>query len=257
MRVNETWMSSCVFCIVKCDALLVFCLSIFCWDFFSVMLCVVNDGRQISDQCWKVSIVPSISVLLPGLRSLCPHVILLISLLSFRALLCPGVPFFLFVQPQGQVVLCSSKPFSCSAAQDFILFWFSAHNTTWLKLYFAVFSAHCWAVCDAASRMSGVSQWSYLITPQLNGSHFIDLFIYFASLIPYAESWSLLTVQVGRQTKWNRSFPIGSDQMHYLFIHLFIYLFLKRTQVTVSRTASPPSRAEREEIAGPAPLIQY
>lgn len=146
MRVNETWMSSCVLCIVKCDALLVFSLSIFCWDFFSVMLWAANDGRQISDRCWKVSIVPSISVLLPGLRSLCPHVILLISLLSCRALLCPGVPFFLFVQPQGQVVLCSSKPFFCSAAQDFILFWFSVHNTTWLKLYFALFSAHCWAV---------------------------------------------------------------------------------------------------------------
>lgn len=82
----------------------------------------------------------------PACALLCPCVILLISLLSCRALLCPGVPFFLFVQPQGQVVLCSSKPFFCSAAQDFILFWFSVHNTTWLKLYFALFSAHCWAV---------------------------------------------------------------------------------------------------------------
>lgn len=114
---------------------------------FSVMLWVANGGGQISDGCCKVSIVPSISVLQLGLRSLCPHVILLMSLLSCFSPLCPQVSFFfLFVQPQGQVVLGSSKPFFCSAAPDFILFWFSAHSTTGLKLYFALFTAHCWAV---------------------------------------------------------------------------------------------------------------
>lgn len=113
--------------------------------------------------------------------------------------------------------------------------------------------------CDTASRMSGVSQWSYLITPQLNGSHFIDLFIYLFYL--FNSLRRILVAADGSSGPGGQSgtdlFPIGSDQMHYLFIHLFIYLFLKLTQVTVSRTASPPSQAEREGIAGPAPLIQY
>lgn len=38
---------------------------------------------------------------------------------------------------------------------------------------------------------------------------------------------------------------------------LFFHPFLNRAQVMVSRTASAASRAEREEIAGPALLIQY
>lgn len=96
---------------------------------FPVVLWVANDGGQISDRCWKVSVVP-----------LCPHVILLISLLSCFPRLCPWVSFFRFVQPQGQVALGSSKLFFCSAVRDFILFWFSAYNTTGLKLYFALFT---------------------------------------------------------------------------------------------------------------------
>lgn len=248
MRVNETWMSSCVLCIVKCDALLVFSLSAFCWHFFSVMLWAANDGRQISDRCWKVSIVPSISVLLPGLRSLCPHVILLISLLSCRALLCPGVPFFLFVQPQGQVVLCSSKPFFCSAAQDFILFWFSVHNTTWLKLYFALFSAHFERFCDTASRMSGVSQWSYLITPQLNGSHFIDLFIYLFYL--FNSLRRILVAADGSSGPGGQSgtdlFPLAVTKcITFLFIYLFIYFSSEHRSRSAERRRRPLEQKER------------
>lgn len=198
--------------------------------FFSVMLWVANDGGQFSDRCWKVSIVPSISVLQRGRRSLWPHVILLISPLSCFPLLRPRVLFFPS-NLKGQVVLGSSKPFFCSAVRDFILFWLSANNTAGLKLYFALFTAHCWAACAAASTMSAASQLRYLITLQLNG-------VYFFNSRCECLGCCLLLKWAGGQSG-RVLFPLAVTKC---ITFLFTYPLLKRAQVTVSRTASPPPR---------------
>lgn len=67
-----------------------------------------NDAKQTSGRRPKYQ-SSNQSVSQPGLRPLCQYFILLISLLSCHTPLCPGVSFS---RPtQGQVVLCSLKPF--------------------------------------------------------------------------------------------------------------------------------------------------
>lgn len=108
--------------------------------------------------------------------------------------------------------------------QDSTLFWFSAHNTIWLKFYFALFTAHCWVVATPPPRCPA----------RLNGAtwlrrgwmaSFFCLFVYF--LMPAAASrFQPLTnkgwiVHAAEQTKWNRSFHIDGD-------HSVLFFFLSQ-----------------------------
>lgn len=201
-------------------------------------------------QCFHQSVFSASSELFVSTRH-SPYITIKLCFLFYYFL--ESLFFLLFVQPQGQVALASSNHYFARLCGTSSCFDFQPiMQLDWnciLPYLLHIVERFCAAA--AASMMSGASQWRYLITPQLNAA---PSTIYFTSLIPAVSVFSAAADRSsgpGRQSGGDL-FPSAVTKCVTL---LSIYLFLHRAEFTVSRRASPSSPAEREEMAGPAPLI--